>query len=1048
MLKSSMWIAGLLWLAAPMALSAEESNPDEASDSDFGALEYRLIGPSIGGRFTRVTGVPGSQVLYAAAAQGGVWKSTNNGTDWEPIFDEQSSQSIGSIAVSASDPNVLYVGGGEGNPRGNVAIGLGIWKSIDAGKNWRQVWQTRGQIGTMEVHPRNPDIAYAAVLGSPFGPGPERGVYRTLDGGKSWLQVLKKDADTGASDVALDPNNPNIVFAGLWQFRRSPWLTTSGGPGSGLYRSQDGGEHFEQLTGEGLPEGDWGKVGVRVAPSDSNRIYALIEAKEGGLFRSDDGGDSWERINSHRSLRQRAWYYSVLTIDPSNADVVWFPQVPLLKSIDGGKSVQQVDGPHHGDHHDIWIDPSNNKRVLSGNDGGLDVSLDGGKSWYTPPLPLAQFYNLAVDDSVPYRIAGSIQDWGTAMGPARSRVNGDNPLANWLMVGGGEAGDVLFDRSTGGSAIYAGEYGGYLSRTEIGSGQSRNISAWPANPSGIAPEKLKLRFQWTAPLADSVHDPKLLYHGANVLFESRDQGHSWKAISGDLTRNDKRKQQWSGGPITGDITGVETYGTIFSIATSAKQAGLIWTGSDDGLVHLTRDGGATWQNVTPKGLPEWGTVDAIECSAEDAGTAYVVVQRYRLDDFKPYLFRTRDFGASWQLLNKGLPTDLPLFAVREDPADPNWLYLGSDRGVWYSRNAGASFEELNLNLPKVAVTDLEAKHGDLIVATRGRSFWALEGLAALRALPAARAKAIAILPAAPGYRFRLADRWDFLVRGAQDNPDEGVVMYYWLKDAPKGEVSMRILDASGQVIRSLSSKPIAAKYQPDDPDEPEAKPEAVLSKQAGLNRALWDMRHEGAKRLLAKIDAGNPERGPLALPGRYRVQLVVDDLTHEQDIEVRIDPTSVHAEGALEANMAFALEMRAALDRTTDLIAGMQAVHEQAQDLKKRHAKHAMIDAAADAVLKQVTALEARVHNPDAEVIYDVLAGREGGAMLYSQLSPLYSWVQDSDHAPTESMLARRDELLAELEGHEQAFAALRANELKALEAALDTAQVDRVVVP
>ncbi|MFN7552937.1 MAG: WD40/YVTN/BNR-like repeat-containing protein, partial [Pseudomonadota bacterium] len=566
----------LLCLCLPLPLLAAGGPSDLDAEKPYGALQWRLVGPAVGGRISRVAGVPGNpQVYYAAAAQGGVWKSENGGRDWKPIFDDQPTQSIGAIAVARSDPNVIYVGGGEGNPRGNVAIGLGIWKSIDAGATWQHVWKGRGQIGTLAVHPRHPDIAFAAVLGSPFGPGAERGVYRTTDGGATWKQVLKKDADTGASDVHLDPNNPNIVYAGMWQFRRSPWVTTSGGPGSGLWRSSDGGETWKQLTGSGLPEGEWGKVGIGIAPSDSNRVYALIEAKEGGLFRSDDAGGSWTRINAHRSLRQRAWYYTVLTVDPTNPDVLWVPQVPLLKSIDGGKSFTQVKGPHHGDHHDIWIDPKDPRRVISGNDGGVDISTDGGKTWFVPPLPLAQFYNIAVDDRVPWHVAGTIQDWGTAAGPSRSLANDANGLANWLYIGGGEAGDVVWDRARPG-AIFAGEYGGYISYHVENGGWYRNVSAWPANPSGIKPSEYKVRFQWTAPIAPSPHDPDLVYHGANVLYASRDQGASWTAISGDLTRNDRNRQGWSGGPITGDITGVETYGTIFSIAESPVAAGTIW----------------------------------------------------------------------------------------------------------------------------------------------------------------------------------------------------------------------------------------------------------------------------------------------------------------------------------------------------------------------------------------------------------------------------------------------------------------------------------------
>ncbi len=1031
----------------PLAGHTAETAPAEV-DKPYGALAYRLIGPAVGGRITRVAGVAGNpQVFYAAAAQGGIWKSDNGGRDWKPIFDDQPTQSIGAIAVAASDPNVIYAGGGEANPRGNVAIGLGIWKSIDAGASWNQVWKNRGQIGTIAIHPRNPDIAFAAVLGSPFGPGPDRGVYRTVDGGKNWKQVLRKDADTGASDVHLDPNNPNIVYAGLWQFRRSPWQAISGGPGSGLYRSSDGGDSWKQLTGSGLPDGEWGKVGIGIAPSDSNRVYALIEAKQGGLFRSDDGGAKWTRINDHRILRQRAWYYTVLTVDPRNPDVLWVPQVPLLRSIDGGKTFAQVPGPHHGDHHDLWIDPADPQRLISGNDGGVDISTDGGKTWFVPPLPLAQFYNIDVDDRVPYHVAGTIQDWGTAGGPSRSLVNDDNPLANWLYIGGGEAGDVVWDRGVPG-AIYAGEYGGYISHYVENSGQYRAVSAWPANPSGLLPADYKYRFQWTAPIAPSPHDPDLVYHGANVLFASRDRGASWTAISGDLTRDDKRKQQWSGGPITGDITGVETYGTIFSVAESPLAAGTLWAGSDDGLVHVSRDGGKSWANVTPKGLPEWGTVEAIEASRADAGTAYVVVHKYRLDDFRPYLFRTRDYGRSWDSLVRGLPDDLPLWVVREDRDDPRVLYLGTDRGIWWSSDAGANWRELTLNLPATTVTDLEVKHGDLVVATRGRALWVLEDLAALRGLDAARSLDLALLPARAAHRFGADSRWDFLVVGGSPNPPTGASLSYWLKDAPKEPITLEIADSSGKLVRTLSSVAVPSKYPKDDVDEPTEEPKPALTTDQGLNRVAWDLRHEGARRIPTKLDSGNPERGPLALPGRYTATLKLGSRSASNVFEVLADPRSPATPADHAANLEFALELRGAMDRTLTTIEAVQAIREQVADIKSRTTTTPSLNAAADAVLARCDAIEGALHNPEAEVVYDVLTGLGGGAKLYSQLAPLYSWGQDSDHAPTQGMRLRRDELVTELGAREQALAALRAGELAAFVAALDSERVPRVIVP
>jgi photosystem II stability/assembly factor-like uncharacterized protein len=1030
--------------------TALAKNEDTDSKSELGALKFRSIGPSISGRIGRIAGVPGDpHTAYAAVVHGGVWKSTNAGRDWSPVFDEQFTQSMGSIAIAPSEPSVVYAGSGEGNPRGNVSLGWGIWKSSDAGKTWTHVWRNRGQIGTMAVHPKNADIAFAAVLGSPFGPGNNRGVYRTRDGGKTWQHVLFGDADSGAADVTFDPNNPNILFASLWQFRRQPWIATSGGPGSGLYRSADGGDTWKKLEGSGLPEGDVGKIGVRVAPSDSNRMYALIEHSEGGLYRSDDGGSSWSHVNAHGTLRQRAWYYSVLTVDPHNADVVWFPQVNLLRTIDGGKTIHSVKGPQHGDHHDVWVDPLDSNRVLAGNDGGIDISDDGGKTWFSPEMPTAQFYNIDVDDRVPYHVGGTIQDWGTASGPSQVwRDGGGASLGDWHVVGGGEAGDFKYVPGAPGH-VYAGEYGGYLSHYIEGTGQFRNISIYPANPSGMPAHTVDYRFQWTAPLEISPHDANVLYHGGNVLFRTRDRGASWQAVSPDLTRNDKSKQQWSGGPITGDITGVEYYNTIFSIDESPIAAGTIWVGTDDGLVQLTRDGGANWSNVTSKAWPQWGTVEGLEASRADAGTAYVVIDAHRLDDERPYLFRTRDYGKSWQALANNLPADLHLFVVREDPSDTNMLYLGTERGIWYSRDAGAHWHELkHAGLPPVIVPDIEVKHGDLIAGTR-RGIWILEDVAVLRTLETAKSQAAHMFAVRDATRWRGDYRWD---DGKVANSPYGAAITYWLKDEIKDEITLDVVDSAGNVIRTLSSVAVPARAAPDDPDDPQDEPKPALTRQAGINRAVWDLRHAGAKRLQgAKIDAGDPETGPLALPGRYTLRLKIGGAVHESTVNVLPDPRSGLSTDELKQNLDFALAARAKLDRMVDLIDAVRAIRDQVGDINTRTETNpaaATLRATADEVVAACDTLESKLHNPKAEVWYDILTGREGGAKLYSQLSPLYSWAQNADHAPTQGMRERFATLSAELDEHEAEFAALISGALSRLEAQLAELKLPHVILP
>ena len=1041
----------MLLLAAVLALPlAAKPAKDDHADKPYGELAFRSLGPLVGGRIARVSGVPGTTIFYAAAAQGGVWKSANNGIDWEPIFDDEFSQSIGAIAVAPSDPNVLYVGGGEGNPRGNVALGHGIWRSTDAGASWEQVLRLKGQIGTIAVHPTNPDIAFAAVLGSPFGPGPQRGVYRTLDGGKQWSQVLKVDADTGASDVAIDPHNPRIVYAGLWAMRRTPWSAQSGGEGGGLYRSSDGGASFEKVEHEAIPKGVVGKVGVAFAPSQPGRIYALIEAEAGGLFRSDNGGGEWKRINEHHVLTQRAWYYMTITVDPSNADVVWFPQVALLRSRDAGKSVVQIDGPHHGDHHDVWIDPRNPQRMIDGNDGGIDVSLDGGQTWMHPLLPIAQFYNIDVDDRVPYHVGGTMQDWGTVSGPSRS-LRGPHSVGEWLYAGGGEAADFVYDPFRPGH-VYAGEYMGYLSHYVEGSGQYRNISVQLYNGSGIPPKEHPLRFQWTAPAHASPHRDGGLYHGGNVLFRTRDQGQTWSAISPDLTRNDKTKQQWSGGPITGDNTGVEVYGTLFSIAESPLQRGLIWVGSDDGLVHVSRDDGANWSNVTPKALPEWATIEGIEVSRGEAGTMWFVAHRYRLDDRKPYLFLTRDFGKSWQQLGKGLPDDLPLYSVRVDPADARFVFLGTERGVWYSRDGGASFGELKLNLPPVTVTDMEIKHGDLVIGTRGRGLWALEQISTLRAFDDhVRELPLHLFATRATHRFREDGTWSEMADGTVDEDEEGALLHYWLKDKPKQPLTLTIKDASGRVVRTLSSEKKPGKYPEDDPDEPSGPPEADLDTEPGIHLAVWDLREEGARRIAFKADMGDPETGPLALPGSYTLELAADGKSATTTLELLADPRSPASAEDLRANHELAIRTRDALTRLSLSIDRVRAVREQL-DVFAKHAGQIANGTALLAAIKtardRVDAIEGTLHNPEAVVNYDILSGRGGGAKLLSQLAPLYSWIGDSDHAPTQSMRDRAEVLLAELATREAAIAALRDLELARVEAEANQLGLARIVIP
>jgi photosystem II stability/assembly factor-like uncharacterized protein len=1074
-------LASVATLAAVSLGIAAEDEESKGGPAEFKMLKFRLIGPAVGGRVSRAAGVPGDPlVYYAATASGGVWKSSDGGIHWKPLFDEQPISSTGALAIAPSEPNVLYVGSGEANIRGNVAAGNGIYKSTDAGKTWKQVWRQEGQIGAMAVHPTNPDICYAAVLGRAFGPNPERGVYRTSDGGKTWQKVLYKNPDTGASDVCLDPSNPRIVFAGLWQARRRPWELQSGGPGSGLYLSRDGGDTWTQLIGKdpppgtpgkGLPEGIWGKIGVAVAPSDGRRIYALVEAENGGLYRSDDGGETWSLVNGHHILRQRAWYYSTLTVDPHNPDVVWCPQVPMLRSIDGGKTFKRVKGIHHGDNHDAWIDPKNPKRIIVSNDGGVDISLDGGETWFAPRLPIAQFYHIAVDNALPYHASGAMQDLGTAEGPSNSLIRGGISNNDWYDIGGGEAGHTAHD-PTDPDIVYAGEYGGYITRYNHRTRQANNISIYPYNPSGHGGEDLRFRFQWTAPILVSPHNPKVIYHAANVLFRTEDGGAHWQAISPDLTRNDKSKQKWSGGPITGDNTGVEVYCTIFAIAESPKQPGLLWAGSDDGLVHVSVDGGKKWTNVTANipNLSEWGTVSCIEPSPFDASTAYLVVDAHRLDDGRPFLYKTTDLGRTWKNLAGSLPKDIYLHAVREDPKVKGLLYLGTERGLAFSRDDGGTWTPLKLNFPTVAVHDLMVKNDDLVVGTHGRSVWIFDDLNSLRQFSPSLSKSEAhIFQAKDAIQFRYAT--PLAAESIGKNPPEGAILDYFLPAKPKGVITLEVRDAKGATVASFKSKPEKKQQKPDDitaafstreseeedsasddPDEPDERPKKPnLTAKAGVNRFAWDLRYDGAKRIRgAKLDLGFVEYGPLVLPGSYTLRLTVDGKVLTGPLTVKADPRITTSVSYMQEQLQMALQVRDDLNRLANLVNRIRSIKKQLlarHELLKGEPAAKTIDPLDVGLYRKLDALEEKLHNPRATVTYDILAQR-GGAKLYSQLGALFEYLKEGCCAPTQGMREVYAEEASDLKRLGAEVDTLLAGEVAKLNEVAKGLAIPNIVVP
>lgn len=1062
----------------------------------FAGLKYRSIGPATGGRVARACGVPGDPMTYyVATAGGGVWKSVDGGINFKPIFDDQPASSIGSIAVAPSDPNVIYVGSGEANIRGNVQPGWGIFKSTDAGKTWKHVWKQIGQIGTMVVHPKDPDIAYAAVLGHAFGPNPERGIYRTKDGGNTWDRVLSKDVDTGASDIAIDPNNPRILFAGLWQARRKPWDLISGGPGSGLYMSRDGGDTWDQLgptpskkrksadSGKddenGLPPGPWGKVCVAIAPSDSKRIYAMIEADKGGLYRSDDGGETWVLGTDDHLIRQRAWYFSVVTVHPTMPDVVYCPQVKMQRSIDAGKTIKAVKGFTHGDHHDMWIDPKDPKRMITAMDGGVDISTDGGKSWRGVALPIAQFYHINCDNSVPYRVLGCMQDIGTASGPSNSLSGAGILISDWYGVGGGETGFAVPD-PTDPNIVYAGEYGGFISRYDHRTRQARPIGIYPYDPSGHGAEDLKYRFQWTSPILVSKHDPKTVYHAANVLFRTTNGGQTWDKVSGDLTRNDKNKMKWAGGPITGDNTGVEVYGTIFALAESPMNKKVLWAGSDDGLVHVSQDASYTWKNVTANvpELPDWGSVWCIEASPHDEATAYLVVANHRMDDYRPHVWKTTDFGETWTKIVEDLPNDEFVRVVRADPKKRGHLYLGTDKQVWHSDDGGLSWDPLKLNMPTVAVTDLVIKDNDLVVATQGRSIWILDDLTPIRewskAIKDKNGHAFTPPPVLRWSRHGSVSDLQNVATG--DNPPDGATVSYYLKEKAKTLVLEVLNDKNQRIVRLEAKEKKPGKDDDEDEDDKTDPIKIEIPGDKGINRVTWDLRHQGGELIPKAIfDAGGVRKGPLAAPGTYTVRIIADGKTYSTKVEVGMDPRVSEPRGVAnskqlpqkvdiaprvatadeEARLAkapwtlrrnsldlvreeaveqeqFALRMRDNVTKITRIVMDLRAIRKQLdlhEDLLGKQAR-------AKALLKQekelagkLDDLEAKLHNPKAKVGYDILA-QKGGAKLYSQLGGLYNFASAGDGPPTQGMRELTDELEKELSQYEDAFSKLKTEDV------------------
>ena len=1031
-----------------------------------GSLRWRCIGPPRGGRVVAVAGHPtDAAVFYFGACGGGVWKTTDAGTYWENVSDGYfRTAAVGAIAVAESDPNVIYAGTGEACIRGNVTHGDGVYRSTDSGKTWTNVGlsDTR-HIGRVRVHPSDPDLVYVAALGHAFGPNRERGVFRSKDGGGTWEQVLYRGERAGAVDLSMDPSNPRILFATIWQALRQPWHFSSGGPDCGLFRSTDGGDTWEEITGNaGLPEGTKGRMGVSASPAQSGRVWALIESEEGGLYRSDDGGDTWERVSHDANLQQRPWYYSHVFADPQDADTVYVLNLKAWKSTDGGRSFTQVTTPH-GDNHDLWIDPRNPKRMIEGNDGGACVSLNGGESWSTIYNQLtSQFYHVTTDTQFPYRVYGTQQDNSAISVPSRS-YKGAVLWTDCYSVGSSESGHIAV-RPDDPNVVYSGAIGSSpgggdsLLRYDHATGQTRIISVWPEFKWGWGVKEHKYRFQWTYPIVISPHDPNVLYVAGNVLFRSENEGSSWEVISEDLTRGDESKMEASGGPVTLDTTYVEHYGTIFALTESPHERGVLWAGSDDGLLHLSRDGGKTWEDVTPPELPEWTRIDVIEVSPHDPDTAYVSATRYKHDDNRPFLLKTNDSGKSWTQITEGIPRNDFTRIIREDPERRGLLYAGTETAVYVSFDDGGSWRSLQLNLPTVPVTDMAVRGNELVAATNGRSFWILDDLTVLRQLaagiredrtfhlfqPADTYRVAPVMGAGSqsgpnknyalslGYSGTFRDReasggvTERIMLDSGANPTDGVVVSYYLRERPEGEVTLAFLDSEGRPIKRFDSTPPEPPESKDEPKQP-----WVLT-ELGMNRFTWDMRYPDAARIVGEGAKDSLLRGPLALPGTYQVQLTVDGLTQTQTFDLLRDPKVSATTEELEAQLALLLRIRDKVSETHESISRIRSVRRQVDEWVGRSKGRS----GADVVAEAADSLKDRISAVEEELIQLKASGDLGRisqpAKINAKLMALGSVPASADFAPTRQSRQVFESLSAEADAQLTVLRETLDNELAA----------------
>lgn len=1008
----------LLGVGFGLSLMAQAPSPTNISleQANFEALHWRGIGPFRGGRSAAVTGVPGQpNLFYFGATGGGVWRTQDGGQTWANISDGYFGGSIGAVAVSEWDNNVIYVGGGEVTVRGNVSSGNGIWKSEDAGKTWQyKGLPTSRHIPRMRVHPRNADLVYAAVMGDLYKSSADRGVYRSKDGGDSWEKILFVNEDAGAVDLILDPLNPRVIYASTWRIRRTPYSLESGGEGSGLWKSTDGGDTWTELSQKkGMPQGTLGIIGIAVSPVKRDRVWAIVEAAKGGVFRSEDGGETWMQVNTERALRQRAWYYSRIYADTEDEDGVYVVNVDYHKSTDGGKTFEALRAPH-GDHHDLWIAPEDPKRMIMGDDGGAQVSFDGGENWSTyQNQPTAQFYRVTTDNHFPYRIYGAQQDNSTIRIAHRTDGYGIGSQ-DWEPSAGGESAHMAVDPENN-DIVYGGSYGGYLTRVNHDNGQDRAINVWPDNPMGYGAEGMKYRFQWNFPIFFSPHNSKKLYACSNHLHVTTNEGQSWEIISPDLTRNDSAKLISSGGPITKDNTGVEYYATIFAAAESQHEAGVIWAGSDDGLLHITKDGGKNWTNVTPPSLPEWSMINSLEIDPHDAGGCYFAATLYKTGDYQPLLYKTTDYGKSWTKIVDGIEAEHFTRVVRADPVRKGLLFAGTEQGMYVSFDDGGKWEKFQLNLPMVPITDLTIKEHNLIAATQGRSMWMIDDLGPVREWN----REIASKPMhlfKPLDTYRLGGgtpRKPSLTQG--ENHPGGVLIHFYMPELPADSVETKlvVMESDGTPIQSYSSKAKDKSKQ--------------LKAEVGLNRFAWNLRYPDPKKFDGMIVWASMSRGPKAIPGTYKVRLVVGSDSMEQEFKLLSDPRMEGTQADLVAQFEFLQQVSDKLSETHQAITDIRQTRKELDQFKQKvgdQKAYTELKEMADKIDEKMTEVEKALYQTKNRSRQDPLnfpirlnnkLGHVGALASRGDYRPT-----DQDHTFLKEVSGKIDEQLAKWESIQQ----------------------------